>query len=167
MHLRRRSQMKIGESIVILVIFMFLVMFGLIFYVRFYLINWDQASAEKAELLAIQAVQKVQTMPEFQCSIRGNIKFHCIDLLKLNTFKEMDDDKKLIYKSIFPQTHISIYQIYPETETPEAKSWKIYGGDISSEKTQLLFYVPVALYNATDGDFGTFNFGYINITVVS
>ena len=75
MRLRKKSQMKIGESIVILIIFMFLVMFGLVFYIRFSLINMDKASAEKAELIAIQAVQKVQTMPEFQCSIRGNVKF--------------------------------------------------------------------------------------------
>ncbi len=158
----RNGQMKMGESIAILIIFMFLVVFGLIFYVRFSLSSLDKKSAEKAELLAIQAVQKVQALPEFQCSVRGKVEFHCIDMLKLDAFSSLPPEDLQIYTSIFPQTYISIYKVYPTRHT-----WKIYGGEIPAKKTQLQFYVPVGLFNATDSDMGTVSFGYVNITVVS
>ncbi len=157
-----RAQMKMGESIAILIIFMFLVVFGLVFYIRFSLSNLDKKAAEKADLLAIQAVQQVQTLPEFQCSVRGKVEFHCIDMLKLDAFSRLPPNDLQIYTSIFPQTYITVYQIYPTSRT-----WKIYGGEIPKKKTQLAFYVPVGLFNATEGDMGTVNFGYVNITVVS
>ena len=89
-----RAQMKLGESIIILVIFFFLLIFGLVYYIKFVMISYDKEADKKAQLLAIQSAQKVQFLPELQCTIEGNVRYNCMDVMKLSTFKRLNKKKK-------------------------------------------------------------------------
>jgi len=151
-----RGQMKIGESIVILVIFFFLLVFGLVYYIRFTIDGLDKKSEERAQLIAIQSVQKIQYLPELQCTNEGTVKYNCMDVMKLDTFNDLPEDKKGIYETLFPDTYISVQQVYPY-----GASWDIYGRE-KTLTSRYYFPVPVALYNATNEQF---NMGFVEIRV--
>jgi len=151
-----RGQMKIGESIVILVIFFFLLIFGLVFYIRWSFYTAGVESDERAQLMAIQTVQKLQFLPELQCTTEGTVKYNCMDVLKLNTFDRIDANRKKVYETIFPNTYVTVKQVYP-TEG----YWEIYGSEKELPSTHY-FPVPIALYNASSGKY---NFGYVEIRV--
>ena len=153
---RKRSQMKIGESMVVIIIFLILIVFGLVFYVRFKLIQVDSDAKLNAELIAIQTAQKIQFLPELQCSTEGTVDYNCVDILKLATFDELDYAKTGIYEAMFPKTKISVKQIYPT-----GPSWTVYGKDSLIGETHY-FAIPVALFNATSKKY---NFGYVEIKV--
>ena len=154
--LKMRSQIKMGETIMILVIFFFLLVFGIVFYAKYSIMDADQKKSENLDLLAIQIAQKVQFLPEIQCTTEGTIDYNCLDLMKLNALKNLPDVRKSIYGTLFPRTLITVEQVYPSAET-----WEIYGRHVAN-KTKHFFPVPVALFNATSNQH---NFGYMNITV--
>lgn len=148
--------MKIGESMVIIIIFLFLVVFGLVFYVKYKIISIEGSAKENAELIAIQTVQKIQFLPELQCSVEGTVDYNCIDILKLASLSELGDDQNGIYDSMFPETKISVQQIYP----PGAH-WDVYG-DESPFRDEHYFAIPFALFNTTANQY---YFGYVEIKV--
>jgi len=153
-----RGQMKLGESIIILVIFFFLLIFGLVYYIKFVFISYDKESVKRAQLLAIQSAQKVQFLPELQCTIEGNVRYNCMDAMKLNTFKNLPQEKKQIYAMLFPQTRVTVQQVYPSQV-----EWHIHGEE--DEKADIeKFQIPVALFNATSD---RYNLGYIEVDVYS
>lgn len=154
--MKKKSQMKMGESMVIIIIFLFLIVFGLVFYVRYKIIDVEKAAKENAELIAIQTVQKIQFLPELQCSVEGTINYNCIDILKLVSFSELSDDKLGVYEAMFPKTKISVKQIYPE-----GYEWVVYGKEYLLDD-QHYFSIPFALYNATEKQH---YFGYVEIMV--
>ncbi len=153
-----RAQMKMGESIMILIIFFFLLVFGIVFYAKYAVISAGSKQDENKGLQAIQLVQMVQSLPEIQCSVEGIIDYNCIDLMKVTALKDFTPEQKKIYSTMFPKTIITAEEVYPEK-----RRWQIYGDDVSG-KSRSFFPVPVALYNATSNEY---YFGYLNITVVS
>jgi len=151
-----RGQMKIGESMVILVIFFFLLVFGLVYYIKFTIEGLDKKAEERAQLIAIQSVQKIQFLPELQCTNEGTVKYNCMDVMKLDTFNRIPDEKTAIYETLFPNTHISVRQVYPSPA-----NWDIYGSE-KALSSRYYFPVPVALFNATNEQY---NMGYVEIRV--
>ena len=148
--------MKIGESMVIIIIFLFLLVFGLVFYVKYKLISVESSAKENANLIAIQTVQKIQFLPELQCSIEGTINYNCIDIYKLASLSELSEEKKGVYESMFPKTKISVKQTYPTY-----LEWDVYGkASITGNKH--LFPIPFAFYNTTANQH---YFGYVEIQV--
>lgn len=152
-----KAQMKMGESIMILIIFFFLLVFGVVFYAKYAVVTASGKQTENAGLQAIQIVQKVQFLPEIQCSVEGTIDYNCIDLMKLMALNDLAEDEKRIYSTMFPRTVIIAVEIYPEKH-----SWKVYGEDAAKKKSRF-FPVPVVLFNATSNQY---HFGYLNITVL-
>lgn len=149
--------MKLGETIVILVIFALLVVFGVVFYAKYQFWAMDEKMDENADLLAIKIVQKLQFLPEIQCTVQGTQEYNCVDLLKLKAVAGLPPDMKRIYSSMFPRTSLSVVQVYPET-----RSWSINEADAPGRRH--FFPVPVALYNASAKQY---YFGYLNITVTT
>jgi len=146
-----------GETIMVLIIFFFLLVFGIVFYTRISINIYENKKDENADLLAVQVAQKTQFLPEIQCTQR-TVKYNCVDIMKLLALKDLDSDKKKIYTEMFPRATIVVEQIYPTSHR-----WKIYE-DNRSGRSRHFFPVPVAIYNATSKKY---NFGYINITVVT
>jgi len=151
-----KAQMKMGESMMILVIFFFLLVFGLVFYIRISLGSHNTKSLEYADLFAIQTAEKVQFLPELQCTVEGTVDYNCIDTMKLVTFSQMSENNKKIYETMFPRTQIQIVQVFPYK-----LSWEVYG-ESHPLNNEHFFPIPVALYNATNDKY---TMGYIEVRV--
>jgi hypothetical protein len=157
-----RAQLKMTESVMILIIFLFLLVFGLIVYVRYARSANQETRNEVQGHIAMQISQKVQFLPEVQCTTEGSTDFNCVDVMKLDALKSIDAKQRLIYDKLFPNTVIRISQVYPAE-----KSWQVYGDEPILKglyKNTRRYFVPVALYNAS---IDRYNMGYMEIAVYS
>lgn len=164
-HARRstKAQMKIGETMMILVIFFVLLVLGLIFYIRFQMTHIENQSIRNAEYLAIQTIQKIQFLPEFQCTIKGKIKFNCLDVMRAKAVSKINaanPEYTRIYSRLFPQSMVSVYRVYPQPYG-NMHGMRIYGTNLANN-SMTVFPVPITLYNASSE---SYEWGYLNITV--
>ena len=159
----KKAQIKMFETIAVLLIFFVLIAFGLIFYVRVYSGSIEETGEEYFELKAIQTAQLVSFLPELQCTSPTSMNIvddNCFDLLKVKALSEIiKDDSKLrneYYYDLFGSSKISIEQIYPS----EMK-WDVYDKS-SNKKSKSSIKIPISLYNASSN---RNNFGILNIDV--
>ena len=159
----KKAQIKMFETIAVLLIFFVLIAFGLIFYVRVYSGSIEETGEEYFELKAIQTAQLVSFLPELQCTSPTSMNIvddNCFDLLKVKALTEIiKDDQKLrneYYYDIFGSSKISIEQIYPS----EMK-WEVYD-KASNKKSMSSIKIPISLYNASSKKN---NFGVLNIDI--
>ena len=154
----KKSQIKIGESVAVLLIFFVLVIMGIVFWSRYS--QTSIRAQQETDILsnAIQVAQTTTFLPELQCSTLEVIKFSCFDVYKIIALKELlaeDSNSTQHYFDSFGFANITVYSIYPGTE-----SWNIYdftGGNISGYVTT---QVPIAIYDPLNLKFA---FGYVNV----
>lgn len=157
----KRSQMKMLETILVLLVFFFLLVFGLIFYVGFSSRQKGMDYEEEMGSLALQASQRFSSLSEIKCTTGGSYeKVGCMDIYSLEIFSIQADENYDVYRKLFPNTKIEITQIYPSK-----KHWVVYddyfnytGKAPNIEK----FYMPIALHNTT-ADLR--NLGFVTIGV--
>ena len=98
--MRRKSQIQMGETIVVLFIFFMLIIIGFIFYTKIIKGKIELEKEETSQFKSIEIAQKVMFMPELQCSEDSIIIDNCIDLLKLESAQELmtaKDNEKYYY----------------------------------------------------------------------
>lgn len=150
--------MQILESIFVLIIFFFLVVFGLIFYAGFSQSESKADYEEKMKLLALESGQRVQYLPEFQCTKDGKyVEADCIDLYKLNAFTKLRDNYMQAYSKYFPNTLVQVNLVYPENMQ---NKWTVYNYTSNTSGGGLRYHIPVSLYNVTAEEY---YFGYIMV----
>ena len=116
--MKRKSQIQMGETIAILIIFILFVSFGLIFYARMMEQGNQDKREESLELWAVQVAQKASFLPELQCSEENVRKDNCIDLLKITKAAEIFDQRKIdYYYPMFGLANITIIVIFPNDPT--------------------------------------------------
>ena len=110
----RRAQIKMFETIAILVIFFILLMFGFMFYAR---VQKSSFALEREQTFVLQAVKVSQAiffLPEVQCSRGRNIpESDCIDLLKLTAASEIILANNADYFNLLGYSNIYVEKIYP------------------------------------------------------
>ena len=151
-----RAQMKMTEQIIIMMIFFFLLVFGVLFYTRYSVEKAKTGMSEKAELVSVQAVQKAQFFPGIQCTVEGTTDYNCLDLHKLDALSSLSPEKKYILETMFPRTTIADHQVFTVHDNCEV--YDVASGGKNTE----FFAVPVALFDATTNKY---SMGYMNITV--
>jgi len=158
----RKAQIKIGESIAVLMIFFILVVVGIVFWSRYSQIELKGQQETDLQSQAIKISQTATFLSELQCSTLQVIQFSCFDLYKIGAMKSSlrDNQQKNwadYYFDIFGFSNITVYSIYPIE-----KSWNIYdypGGNITGYvSTQ----VPVSILDPINN---IFSFGYIDVRV--
>jgi len=157
----KKAQIKMFETIAVLLIFFVLIGFGLIFYSRIQSQGFQAKLDENFELKAIQTAQLVSFLPELQCSSDGIITDDCFDTLKVEALSEIiRNDQKLrteYYFDTFGYSDISIKQIYPP-----GSIWTIYENSVDNYKAKSSVKIPISLYDAKKREYG---FGILNIDV--
>ena len=159
--MRKKSQLKIGESVAVLMIFFVLVVIGIIFWSRYSQVQMK--GQQETDLLsnAIKISQTVTFLSELQCSTLEVIRFSCFDQYKIEALKGLlfqnDANRTNYYFDVFGFSNITIYSVYPEN-----RSWDVYdfpGGNITGYvSTQ----VPVSILDPVNN---MFSFGYIDVKV--
>ncbi len=91
-----------SESIGVLIIFFFLMIFGFGFYVRLQKINFEKELEKNADLRGISIAQKAAFLPELQCTFRNIQTDNCFDELKVLSFiKSMESPASQDYYAQF------------------------------------------------------------------
>lgn len=88
----KKGQLKILESVAVLIVFFFLVGMGISFYGRIQLQSLDAAKEEFGHLDAIKISQKIVHLPELRCSIQNTDQGSCIDLYQALAWASLSYD---------------------------------------------------------------------------
>ncbi len=112
----KHAQIKMFETIAILIIFFFLVTFGFIFYAKIEKVNQKAELAEKTVENAVRIAQEVYHLPELQYTEYNDPK-GAIDQLKLQKAENIFEQRKEYYFNSLGYVNISIEYIYPNHYT--------------------------------------------------
>ncbi len=160
--MNKKSQIQTFETIAVLFIFFILIGIGAIFYVRIYKSNLEITKYEYSQSKSVTIVQRVMFMPELQCSEDKVVKDNCIDILKLESAKNVIISNEIYYYDLLEFSEINITQEYPSSAT--IPKWTIYSRKIENPRSSFLTYVPISLYDPITRTYG---FGILSIETLS
>lgn len=155
-----RGQIKMFETVGVLVVFFFLLIIGTYFYFN------AQASALQTEKLqaneqhALQIVLKALHLPELDCSFLVTQRDNCIDAIKLDKLSTMlaeNDALQERYFTTFGNARISIAEAYPGNA-----STTLYENQPAEYTGAIASHNPILLYHPWTN---TYAFGVIEVTV--
>ncbi len=179
--MKKKSQMKMGESIGIIFIFILLVALGIVFWTKIKSATIQEQIGEEQTLQAIQVAQEISFLPEVQCSSENIISDNCFDIMKMEAMIEfltqppLNDEAMEYYSQVFRNSRLFVEVVYPYP----GRNWTLYDnplrlnsskGDANTEAANIEFLtyskittiVPVALYNSTSRDY---YFGKLTVDV--
>ena len=169
----RKAQIQMGENIAVLVIFFFLLVLGLVFYLRVHTSNTNIKKSEYNDLLAVQISQKVAFMPEIRCSKENIAEPNCFNLEELKIFAGNTvlslDDRDNYYYGQFRNSKVNISIIYPPSIpcVPASSacvpdSWIIYDKGLKDFGSKISTAVYVSLFDPVTKKY---SFGVMNVEV--
>jgi len=142
-----------SETIAVLIVFFFLLVFGMGFYTRVQKVNIERDLEKNADLRAIAIAQKASFLPELQCTF-GNIqKDNCFDELKINAFKKsmLNPVTKDYYTQTFGFSNLTLTRLALEG-SPRAEI-ELYANPKPDSRLQSTINVPVNIKNPITGRF--------------
>jgi hypothetical protein len=158
--LSKKAQLEMGESIIVLIIFLFLVVFGVVFYAKIQKFTGDKQAVEQQDEINIQIEQKIRYLAEIQCTINGVVRFDCYDLAKLKAFKTTYGEHSLYYDTtLFHGANVNVTSVYPDSFSFFLLGEETVDDTITGETP---YNTPVVLYNGVTDQY---NFGYITVLV--
>jgi hypothetical protein len=162
----KKAQIKMMETISVLIVFMILMTFVVIFYANISRAGAPKAQDELASLKAIEISQFIAYLPEFQCSEKNIIADNCFDLMKIeafitytNTDPEGINAINTDYYDLFEFSKIELFQIYPDDEY-----WLIYERNTTKKASKKMSHLPISVYHPLTNEYG---FAILNVTVYS
>jgi len=147
----RKAQIKMFETIAVLVVFFFILIFGVSFYFVIQRSSYNRQVERNAQLLSVQISQKVSDLPELDCALTGIRIDNCVDQVKLNKLNEAleNDTKKLVYFNVLGYSEVVVRQIYPSGDDLE-----IYSRLPNSFSSAYKNKIPVLLYDPVEEKYG-------------
>jgi hypothetical protein len=116
----KKAQIRIFESIAVLVIFIIFVAIGLRFYTTAQMNDLRKVAAEFSELDAVKVTLLLSHMPELACSFEGRPDSSCMDLEKINAMKYLLNNTPWVFEHYLPIIGLSdviVTELYPATDT--------------------------------------------------
>lgn len=156
----------------ILIVFFILMIFALVFFIQFQQRETGVQQQVFNEEQMIEKSQEVYSLPEIGCSYDNVLKYDCLDIIKLESFKKqlLRGENYLYYRKILGNIKIEVEEIYPkELRINYTGSNAIYDAFPSSNRpsyrvSERSIQIPVVLYNATDSTIGSYYFGVLTVT---
>ncbi len=149
--MKKRAQIGLIETVMVLVVFFFLLAAGLMVYKGFAdraALNRDN---EALQMRALQLAQVVSNFPELQCSSGNVVQANCIDMAKAEALAGLmasNPNAQLYYYDTFLLASITVEQIYPEP-----RSFTIYTSPPEGDtlpKSEVIYY-PLTVYDPIAG----------------
>jgi hypothetical protein len=155
----RKAQIKMFETIAVIIVFFFILIFGLVYYNSTQISAIKKMDEDNKQLRSIEIMKTATYLPELQCSINNNINSNCLDITKIDNFKLLSDHNRLYYVNVLSYGSINVTQIYPT-------SWEkvIYENRKKTAKSKTLNYIPILIYDPVNTTFGA---GYMEVEVQS
>ena len=154
-----KAQVKMFESIAILIVFFFLLVFGISFYSMLQNSGTAKDKENTVQLKSVTISQKITALPEFDCAITGVQIENCLDVHKIIVMTALlqQEEKKIAYFPVLEYSTIKVYHLYP------GEQWTTTVYDHQGDNTRKIptFY-PMVLYNATSKHF---DFGVLEVDI--
>ena len=151
---KKAQDIKMGETIMILFIFMVLIVVGLTFFVRYQKGSVSAIKSDQTVKKSVQIAQLFSVLPEVVCSFENVKKENCVDILKVETAANVITNHQSFYFPYFKYSEIIIYEIYPNQ-----REWILYNNSLE-KTTKLSTPIPIALYDAKEK---AYHYGYMEV----
>ena len=159
----KKAQIKMFESMAVLVVFFFMIVFGITFYFKLQETSLQREFLRNTQLQSIQIAQKSMFLPELDCSFVGVQKENCFDYEKIRQFAKMleqgqsgTEQARLYYFDVFGYSNITVYKVYPSSE-----KIMLYSKP-SNKESRKVTQVPLLIL---DSKTNTYSFGYLEVMV--
>lgn len=155
------------ETVMVLVVFFFLLAGGLVMYKAFSDRSAEVRAQEYLELRALRLAQVAASLPELQCSSDNIIEDDCVDVVKAESMSDMiaeNPTAPLFYYDTFMMANITVEQVYPEEG-----SFVIYSYKPENFTQSEVIILPITVYDPAAGRgmclslTGACNFGVIRV----
>ena len=154
----KNAQMKMGETIAVLIVFFMILFFGIFFYANMERRDIQSRMEKMEEKKSIDISQIISFLPELKCTAENITKSLCIDKLKKDVFaSQIGNEYSEYYQSHFSNTKIELAEIYPTL----GDYLTIYEGTTSDQ--YFTTYIPVSLFDPTEYP-GRYTIGLLKIT---
>lgn len=157
-----RAQLKMFETVGVLVVFFFLLVTAGAFYFGVQKQSLAEEQVEAANTLGLQTALRVLYLPELDCSFLGTIKENCIDTLKLESFSDLleGEDVREDYFAGLGFSLVRVRQAWPcPDELCEGKV--LYNNTINASVAPATL-TPVLLFDPWRDEYA---FGVIEVVV--
>jgi len=142
---KKKAQIKMFESVAVIIVFFFLVAIGLRFYGGMELNNLEQAKDKFNTLDSIKMAMLVSNLPELKCSTQNVEKGACVDYYKVKAWGESydKDPAKSYYFEMLGHSTITLEEYSDDVWKQYVLHNKTPNGNFSSTVTPL----PVTVWN--------------------
>ncbi len=145
------SQIKMVESVFVVIIFMVILMIGIVFFSRFQQSDAQFRETERRLTESIQLAQTFASLPELSCTEGSVISDSCLDLMKLEAMDLLARSDHIYYFDLFRYGTITVERLYPPPEEDEyGERWVIYNRT-RPDSGFFSMGVPMVIYNPEDG----------------
>jgi len=153
----RRAQLRIFETLAVLVIFFFFIAFGMNVYFVVQRAGIEKEIERVQDLRSVQVAQKAMSLPELDCVVVGVQREYCFDALKLDAVRSVVASPSVadVYVPVFGYSTVSVTRF-----TPSRQSWSVY--DRRRPGDERRFQAPVLIYDPVRFSYG---FGMLEVTV--
>jgi len=153
----KKAQIKMFETIAILVVFFILLLFGFIFYTKVIKGTYQEEQEEAFTLNAIELSEKIQFLPEISCTRNNIAEKGCIDLLKLKAATKIVNENRLDYFDSFGYSKVYLQEVYPNEN-----EWILYDFEKNIDSGKISTPFPISIYDPLE-DESRFGVLYIDI----
>jgi len=157
----KKAQLKMGENISIMFIFILLIVVGMLFFFKVQTASMKIKQHENTELSAIQVAQKASFLPELRCSSENVPVQNCYDTLKMENIKYAITKEDSYYYDIFKYSTIYVEEVFPGNRT-----WLIYNST-GNKPSKLSTQIPISMYDPMTSSLGSYYFGILHVGVYS
>jgi len=159
----KQAQIKMFETMGVLVIFFFLLVAAASFYFQIQKSSLQNELAKQSQLRAMQVVQKAFHMPELDCSFVSVLKDNCFDKQKLAVLSSHlgaspQEEYLVDYYNLFGFSDIKITQLYKTEENPVV----LYRNIPDKYSSKIATQSPILLYDVISN---RYDFGIIEVEV--
>ena len=149
---KRKAQLKMFETVGVLVVFFFLLGTGSIFYFGVQKSSLQKEKLKASEQYAFQIVLKSLYLPELDCSFLVTQRDNCIDALKMQQLSKLINESDIAIQDYFGEfgyASISVSEKYPEQTRPIV----VYDNAPSEYTGKILTQSPILVYNAITDEY--------------
>jgi hypothetical protein len=139
--------MQLGEIIIVMVIFFFILALGIVFFTQFALGEARKEQSTLDDLNLAETAKAIASLPELHCSQGGDEALYCIDYYKAEAFSAAVRDDPLHYANVFAGYKVDVKCIYPSCG--EFADTTLFDYAASTENFRP-FVLPVIIYHPTD-----------------
>jgi len=154
----KKAQIKMFETIGVLVVFFFLLIIGSVFYFKIQTSSTERELDKQIQLRSLESAQLATFLPELDCSFASVQKQNCFDKLKLEIFPDITANNIEYYFSMFGNANITVRQIFPKSDDFEIT---IYDRPLEEYSDLTKSLIPVLLYDPVTKDSA---FGVMEVT---